>query len=91
MTQTNKAKIKYSVDQIETALCLWEAMLEMRPKLPELDKRWKSHGTSALRSSVYCMVEECDEQWEALTKEEKDAIAFDWEFVPAFIAKTFAP
>lgn len=78
----------YTRDQVETACCLWEAIIELRGENVELDHAFRRHGTSEMRIAVIGLAVECDEEWQELTQDAKDDIgAFDWEYCPGFIKR----
>lgn len=74
-------------DLAETALCIWEWMLDCRDKMP-FDKLFTDHGTSAMRcfaidmtpwvSAVYLRCIEGDELL-------FDSHSFDWDVVPSIV------
>jgi hypothetical protein len=84
-------------DAIEAALCLWEAMLEARPKewadsgddeswRFRLDSLWHEVGTAAMRLSCIEAGKQIDAIWRDLSQDERDDFApFDWDFVPTYL------
>jgi hypothetical protein len=76
----------YTHDQVEAALCLWEAVLERRSD-NAIDAAFERHGAWALRQAVMSMAHHCDDVWLALTDlGNDDRVTFDWEFCPAYVA-----
>ena len=76
----------YTRDHMETACCLWEAMLEQREKLPELDRAWLRYGTNEMRHAAIDMATEVNAQWQAMSEAEReDFDTFDWDFCPVAI------
>lgn len=83
---------QYSAASLETAACLWEAVLELqnggrghkglRHQVAAARERM---GTSALRLTVLRWVDLVDAEW-AKVKDTYDQ-PFDWEFVPEWIAR----
>lgn len=81
---------QYSAASLETAACLWEAVLELqnggrghkglRHQVTAVRERM---GTSALRLTVLRWVDLVDAEW-AKVKDTYDQ-PFDWEFVPDWI------
>lgn len=85
----------YPAASLETAACLWEAVLEMRDTRHAADQIAASRaatiraafgriGTSAIRLTVLGWTDTVDAAW-AEVRESYDA-PFDWEFVPDWIA-----
>jgi len=75
---------------VETAMCLWEAALELRDDLPNLDARWEEIGTVALRHEIMALIEPCEVAWNAARAAGTEQIPFDWEHCPAFLREHFA-
>lgn len=70
----------------EASLCLWEAMLEDRHPIPDLDKIWTEQGTVTMRHYAIGLADEVLATWDLLTEDQQqDLIPYDWEFVPAFL------
>lgn len=80
-------------DEVHTAMCLWEAYedLQMNSDDEELKQLLTTirdgHGTCSLRLLLIDLVKDCDLAWEAYEALNGDGIAFDWEFVPEFLAQ----
>ena len=76
----------YTEANLETAMCLWEEIVEHRT-----DPLWLNHveqyGTSAFRHTIMALAPECERIWEALREAEKEEafIPFDWEWCPYFL------
>lgn len=74
-----------------TALCLWEAMIDIEyaRKQDTATIPWSGmrerHGTAGLREYMLDLAPACDEAWFKMSEEDRDCTAFDWEFVPAWI------
>lgn len=90
----------YNEANLETAMCLWEAVLDMRaaldhatlddPRLPTLkalDSEFEKYGTSAMRNHVASWVEECEAAWEADQAAGTELVPYDWEHCPAFVMR----
>ena len=74
--------------QAEAALCLWEAMMEMRdePEAPEgMDQRWTDIGTVDMRHIAIDLAPFVCEVYDAMPKEAKECVPYDWEVVPAIL------
>lgn len=87
---------RYTLSHLETAACLWEAVLELRDR-PEttpdasslalaLRKCADTLGTAALRLIVVGWVDAVEAAWR--TVEGEYPLSFDWDFVPRWIADT---
>lgn len=81
----------FSAESLETAACLWEAVLDLlnggagqKGLRHQANRIREQMGTSALRVTVLRWVELIDAEW-AKVKDEYDQ-PFDWEFVPEWIA-----
>lgn len=86
MTITKPKPETYSRDEMEAALCLWEAMLDLRGKLPKLNAEFENHGAWAMRTTAIDLAAHCEQVWKELTNNEDDTVTFDWEFCPEYIA-----
>lgn len=82
---------KYDTESLETAACVWEAVLDiLNGSAGEKGLRKKAQrirenlGTAELRCLVLRWVDLIDAEW-AKVKEDYDG-PFDWEFVPDWIA-----
>jgi len=75
---------------LETAMCLWEAALELRDQMPAMDEAWEEAGTSAFRHRIIAMVPACEAAWEADRKAGTEQVPYDWEHCPAFLRQQFA-
>lgn len=87
---------QYTLSHLETAACLWEAILELRDR-PATDpdaiaralairKSFDALGTSALRYVVVNWVDALEASWAA--SEGDYPLSFDWDFVPHWIVET---
>jgi hypothetical protein len=74
-------------NQVATALCIWEAMLERRENNPQMDRYWNDFGTVMMRQCVIKLTPIAERVWAQLSEDEQDGIAapFDWSFIPAFV------
>jgi hypothetical protein len=83
--------------EVETALCLWEAVLEiLNEKGDDSEKTedaklianfWDGNGAFTMRAAVASMVTECGQAFEAiaaLNGGDYDG-SFDWDFCPQFV------
>ncbi len=80
--------MNYTHDQVQAALCLWEAVLEAsRNDDAAITAAFELHGAWAMRDAVMGMAHHCDDVWLALTDlGNDDRVTFDWEFCPAYVA-----
>jgi hypothetical protein len=95
MLITHDANQTWRYGQVETALCLWEAMLDYRdphamvdPAMRDkVDHMFGDNGSFTMRAAVASLADDCDEAWEAREAlDGDDHIAFDFEFCPNFLA-----
>jgi hypothetical protein len=86
---------QWTSDEVHTAMCLWEAWLELENQQAlgketelaiEMQRLREAHGTCSLRLMLVSAVKDCDIAWEAYEALQGDSICFDWEFVPEFLA-----
>lgn len=86
----------YKLSDLETAACLWEAILELRDH-PATDpdaiglalamrKAFNALGTATLRYVVVTWVDAVEAAWAA--REGGYPLSFDWDFVPRWIVDT---
>lgn len=87
----------YSVKEVETALCLWEAFIDGqletchdgRPTeyAEQLCEMRSQHGSFTVRHAIMALVEDAEIAWEALQAMEGSVghICFDFEFCPMFL------
>ena len=71
-------------DELEAAMCLWEAVMEIREQQPQVQAAFERHGTSAMRHVVMSWIPDLAWAWAAI--DEYD-LTYDWDFVPAWISK----
>ena len=78
-----------TADQISTALCLWEAVLQARANdtlNDGLEEHWGNNGAWQLRFECIAMAPYVDKLWDELGDDLQDEVgAFDWEFCPTLI------
>jgi len=80
--------MEYTRDDMEVACCFWEAMLELKGKIPELEKAFHHHGTNVMRFVAINLARGVDEEWNELTPDDQEDIgAFDWEFCPMLVRR----
>lgn len=80
--------VSFKEIDMEAAMCLWEAMLDLREKDDTVNAAFEAHGSVALRHSVMTLVDDCQKEWEALSEEERvHFLPYDWEWCPKFLAK----
>ena len=94
MTHCN-APLVYSASSLETAACLWEAVLDMEQGQEFgslIQAARKAMGSSHLRLTVIGWTDMVDAAWqeadgcEDLGRGGQYGAPFDWEFVPGWIA-----
>lgn len=106
MLITHRADTSWTYGRVETALCLWEAVLDTRTigyareqkgedpgdTYRKLEALFDGHGSFGMRAAVASIVPECDRAWEAKQAllGEDQHEAFDFEFCPQFIADALA-
>lgn len=77
----------------EAACCIWEALLDIRFKsdlpsfAPAIERCFEGRGTSEMRHAAIALSVLFSDTWHALDPDERDAISFDWDFVPALVRK----
>lgn len=76
--------MNYTRDHMEAACCLWEAMLELREKIPELGRTFMDRGTTVMRLLAVDLAIEADEIWKDIPEDNRPD-TFDWDFCPDFI------
>lgn len=76
----------YTETQVETALCLWEAVIEIdrggQPAAPWA-AYWEANGTAAFRSKMIDLAPACDADFDLLSG--AYGMSFDWDFVPRWL------
>jgi hypothetical protein len=86
----------FTVKEIETALCIWEAMLYFRglhqdgrpvpDNIPRMSEVWDAAGWQAMRSHVREIVPlALDVHDDVLEDLEEEGFTFDFDFAPAFV------
>lgn len=76
----------YTEAEACTALCIWEAMLCMRDRLPALQRAFDAHGTCSMRDEALSLAPAFERVWLAIPEDERGNQPFDWEIVPAMVA-----
>lgn len=84
------AKRIFDDNEVMTALCLWEAMLELRGDTQvttdsPIEQLWETYGSFSMRQCAIDLTHDCEVAWtaaEALGYED----SFDFDFCPSFIA-----
>jgi hypothetical protein len=77
----------YSQDEMEAALCIWEAVLDVMLKQPTRSEFFGEHGSWDIRIACGHLAAHCERIWQAFTNNgADDTVTFDWEFVPAYVA-----
>lgn len=81
----------YNNLQVEAALCVWEAMLEMRASNAAMNATWEMHGTVTMRHHAMDIGVWVEAAYEDI-RDESDATdhwggcSYDWEIVPAILS-----
>jgi len=85
--------------RMEAALCIWEAMIEARMKdareapnwTDDLNDRFAENGTVQMRHTAIALADKALETFDLIGgadgAEALELIPYDWEFVPAFVAR----
>jgi hypothetical protein len=83
------ASKRYTANDVDTAMCIWEHILEQTRRNDDAICRWEAalgaNGTAALRDWV---IDQIDVVWNAFELAgggEAYGMSFDWDFVPAFM------
>jgi hypothetical protein len=83
----------------EAALCIWEEMLDIRwntplepkPYVVDMVACWEDNGSSAMRSYAQDLAKDALAVFDLIGQHEGmealDMCAYDWEFMPAFVAR----
>jgi hypothetical protein len=90
----------YTALHMEAALCIWEEMLDERerkgpaenerPWKVAMRKMWHDYGTVSMRHEAIRLGPIACEVYDIIgcdRLEELDLIPYDWEFIPAFVAR----
>ena len=79
-------KKPYSFDQIDAAMCSWEAMLLLREEIPALDEQWKWLGSTIMRHKAIEVGDIVLQLWDMMDDIDRNCFdPFDFEFVPAVV------
>lgn len=78
------ARRLYTRDHMEAACCLWEAILELHEKIPDLHAAFLRHGTAEMRMVAIDLAVEADEIWQDIPEDNRPD-TFDWDFCHDFI------
>jgi hypothetical protein len=80
----------YTRANMETAMCLWEALQELLgggPLEPLARALVDEDGTPPARHVVIGWVDECEAAWEADRAAQVETAPYDWEHCPAFLER----
>lgn len=78
----------YTTANLETAMCLWEALLaDLAKDDPQAVALIERDGTPAARHTVISWVEECEAEWEADRAAHRENEPYDWEHCPLFLSR----
>lgn len=80
------AGVTFSEANLETGMCLWEAMLEIRDRA-DIAARFEDVGTVAMRHAVMTLIADCEREWEAARNLDEDHSPYDWEWCPSFLER----
>lgn len=81
----------YSWGEVESAMCVWEELLERRAGYAgsgareALSDYWENYGTAQLRRDAAFIAVWVQEVWENMDDDVRSSVCFDWEFVPRMI------
>lgn len=89
--------------RMEAALCIWEAMTSTRWNSPkkgnepvpawrtDLETMWDRYGTPTMRDEAISLADKALETFDLIGGNEGaealDLVPYDWEFIPAFVAR----
>lgn len=85
---------QYEPEEVYAAMCIWEALLEMRGGSERegapaaatiLDERWDGTGVLTMRDWALDMVDAIEAGWREVDGPYGDP--FDWEFVPDMLVR----
>lgn len=86
----------FTEGNVETAMCLWEAALELRnrpyndPGHILVERFIEPIGTAQARLEVINWVPECEAEWNAACVTGTELVPYDWEHCPAFLERKLA-
>ena len=95
----------FTDENVETAMCLWEAARELRGDdrainstdtddravaARALDRWFEAEGTAAVRHGLISWVPECEAAWEAACEAGTELEPYDWEHCPDFLVRKLA-
>ena len=83
------AGVVFNEANLETAICLWEALLEIRDR-PDVAARFDEVGTVAMRHALMTLIADCEREWEDARARDEDHSPYDWEWCPAFLERNLA-
>lgn len=75
----------YTDMQCETAQIVWEVMLDTRKPGTLMDAAWNDTGTYAMRGAARSIALQIEHEWQQVSEDQRDGLAFDWEVVPAVL------
>ena len=78
--------VKYTADDMDAALCIWEYSLMCQGQDDESVFDWLRGGEGAASARQQCieLAKDCDESYQVALKLGYDT-SFDWEFVPRWV------
>jgi hypothetical protein len=80
--------VAYSEANMETAMCLWEAVQDLLGSNDPLAQALiEEAGTPSARHVVIAWVEECKAAWEEARAAGTEQEPYDWEHCPAFLKR----
>ncbi|MGA1853014.1 hypothetical protein VH570_19460 [Sphingobium sp. HT1-2] len=83
------AGVTFNEANLETGMCLWEAMLEIRDR-HDVAARFNDVGTVAMRHAVMPLIGDCEREWEELGDKQDQHAPYDWEWCPAFLERNLS-
>ncbi|MES2295367.1 MAG: hypothetical protein V4527_18875 [Pseudomonadota bacterium] len=80
-------KRPFMVGDAVAALCIWEAMLDQRDKIPALAEAFDRHGSYSMRDTAIELAADVEDIWARLNTDDAllDGVSFDWEYIPALM------
>lgn len=78
---------QFTEANVETAMCLWEALLEIRDSDTAARAWFEAEGTVSMRHVVISWVPECEAKWEADEAAGTPLVPYDWEHCPDFVRR----
>lgn len=85
-----RAEKTFTTDDVFTAMCLWEAAVELKADSPRFAAYWDEIGTVCMRYEVALLVKSCEATWSKKVIANPDiSEAFDWGHCPSFLEEHY--